>query len=85
MDATKIRPVQYNTFYSGQTQQDSSEYHMMLGEVINKGSVLYCGSNDNNATGISLSEILFSFMLEKHITRDACGLRSSWFESSNVL
>ena len=32
---------------------------------INKGSVPYCGSNDNNSTGVSLSEILFSFMLEQ--------------------
>ena len=27
----------------------------------------YCGSNDNNSTGVSLSEILFSFMLKKSI------------------
>ena len=38
---------------------------MMLIEVINKGPVPYCGSNDNNSTWISLSEILFSFMLKK--------------------
>ena len=39
----------------------------MLMELINKGSVPYCGSNDNNLTGVSLSEIVFSFMLEKYI------------------
>ena len=48
----------------------------MLIELINKGSVPYCGSNDNNSTGVSLSEILFSFMSEKCIVSDACGLRS---------
>ena len=32
----------------------------MLIEVINNGLVPYCGYNDNN----SLSDILFSFMLE---------------------
>ena len=58
---------------------------MMLIEVINKGSVPYYGSNDNNSTGVSLSEILFSFMLEKYIVYDACGLRSPSFESSSVL
>ena len=58
---------------------------MMLIELINKGSVPYCGSNDNNSTGISLSEILFSFTLEKCIVCDACGLRSPSFESSSVL
>ena len=58
---------------------------MMLIEVINKGSVPYCVSNDNNSTGISQSEIVFSFMLEKYIVCDACGLRSPSFESSSVL
>ena len=58
---------------------------MMLIELINKGSVPYCGSDDNNSTGVSVSEILFSFMLEKYIVCDACGLRSPSFESSSVL
>ena len=31
----------------------------------------YCGSNDNNSTGASLSEILFSLMLNKYIVCDA--------------
>ena len=53
--------------------------------VINKSSVPYCGSNDNNSIGVSLSEILFSFMLEKYIVCDACGLRSPSFKSSSVL
>ena len=58
---------------------------MLLIERINKGSVPYCGSNHNNSTGVSLSETLFSFMLEKYIVCDACGLRSPSFESSSVL
>ena len=33
----------------------------------------------------SLSEILFSFILEKYIVCDACGLKSPSFESSSVL
>ena len=57
---------------------------MMLIELINKGSVPYCGSNGNNSTGVSLSEILFSFMLEKYIVWDSCGLRSPSFESNSV-
>ena len=67
VDALKFRLVQYITFYGGQIQQDSSECIMMLIEIINKGWVPYCGSNnnDNNSTGIFLSEILFSFMSEK--------------------
>ena len=54
-------------------------------EPINKGSVPYCGSHDNYSTGVSLSEILFLFMLEKYIVCDACGLRSPSSESSSVL
>ena len=75
----------FNKFYSGEQQEDASECLMMLIELINKGSVPYCGSNDNNPTGVSVSEILFSFMLEKYIVCDACGLRSPSFESSSVL
>ena len=58
---------------------------MMLIELINKDSVPYCGSNNNNSTGVSVSEILFSFMLEKYIVCDACGRRSPSSESSSVL
>ena len=85
VDALKLRMVQYDTFYSGEQQEDASECLMMLIELINKSSVPYCGSNDNNSTGVALSEILISFMLEKHIVCDACGLRSTSFESSSVL
>ena len=85
VDALKFRLVQYDKFYSGEQEEDASECLMMLIEFINKGSVPYCGSNDNNSTGVSLSEILFSFMLEKYIVCDACGLRSPSFESISVL
>ena len=64
VDALKFRLVQYDKFCSGEQQEDASECLMMLIELINKGSVPYCGYNDNNLTGVSLSEILFSFMLE---------------------
>ena len=85
VDALKFRLVQYDKFYCGEQQEDASECLMMLIELINKGSVPYCGSNDNDSTGVSLSEILFSFMLEKYIVCDACGLRSPSSESSSVL
>ena len=85
VDALKFRLVQYDKFYGCEKQEDASECLMMLIELINKGSVPNCGSNDNNSTGVSLSEILFSFMLEKYIACDACVLRSASFECSNVL
>ena len=84
-DALKFRLVKYDKFYGGQNEEDASECLTMLIELINKGSVQYCGSNDNNSIGVSLSEILFSFMLAKYIVCDACGLRPSLFESSSVL
>ena len=75
VDALKIRLVKYDAFYGGQIQQDISDCPMMLLEVINKGSVPHCGSNDTNSSGVSLSEILFSFMLAKYIVCDTCELR----------
>ena len=63
VDALKFRLVQYDKFYGGEKQEDASECLMMLIELINKGSVPYCGSNVDNSTGVSLSEILFSFIL----------------------
>ena len=84
VDALKFRLVQYDKFYSGKQQEDASECLMMLIEPIDKGSEPYCGSAGNISTGVSLSEILFSFMLEKYIVCDACGLRSPSFESNSV-
>ena len=42
-------------------------------------------SSTTSPTGASLSDILFSFVLEKYIVCDICGLRSPSFESSSVL
>ena len=42
-------------------------------------------SHNVTPTGASLSDILFSFVLEKYIVCDVCGLRSPSFESSSVL
>ena len=85
VDALKFRLVQYDKSYSGEQQEDASECLMILIELINKGSVPYCGSYDNNSTGISLSEILFTLMLKKYIVCDAYGMRSPSFESCSVL
>ena len=53
--------------------------------ILRRGSVPYCCSNNINSTEVSLSDILFSFMMEKYTVFDVCGLRSLSFESSNVL
>ena len=82
---TQFRLVQYDKFFGGEKQEDGSECLIMLTELTNKGSVPCCGFNYDNSTGASLSEILFSIMLEKYIVCDECGLRSASFESSSVL
>ena len=42
-------------FYNGGIQRDGLECLMMLIEVINKGSVPYCGSNGYNSTGLYIT------------------------------
>ena len=58
---------------------------MVVIEVIEKGSVHYCGLSDNNSAWVSLFDILFSSILENYIACDVCGPRSPSFESSSVL
>ena len=65
VDVLKFQLVQYNQFYDGKNQQDSSECLLMLIEVINKGSVPYYGSHVSNSTGVSLSDILFFIYVRK--------------------
>ena len=84
MDALKFQLVRHDTFYNGQNQQDSTECLLMLININRKGSL-----PDSNSTtypmGASLSDILFSFLLEKYIVCDVCGLKSPSFESRSVL
>ena len=42
-------------------------------------------SSTTSPMGASLSDLLFSFVLEKYIVCEVCGLRSPSFESSSVL
>ena len=51
---------------------------------IHKGSIPD-SSSTTYPMGATLSDILFSFALEKYIVCDVCGLRSPSFESSSVL
>ena len=84
MDALKFQLVRHDTFYNGQNQQDCTECLLMLINIIHKGSMPDSNST-TNPTGASLSDILFSFVLEKYTVCDVCGLRSPSFESSSVL
>ena len=84
VDALKFQLVHHDVFYNGQNQQDSTECLLMLINIIDKGS-MPDSSSTTSPTGASLSHILFSFVLEKYIVCDVCGLRSPSFESSSVL
>ena len=84
MDAHKFQLVRHDIFYNGQNQQDSTECILMLINIIHKGPLLYLNST-TYPMGASLSDILFTFVLEKYIVCDVCGLRSPSFESSSVL
>ena len=68
----KFQLVHHDTFYNGQNQQDSTECLMMLIYIINKGS-MPDSSSTTYPMGASLSDILFSFVLEKYIFCDVCG------------
>ena len=56
----------------------------MLINIIHKGSPPHSNLT-TYPMGASLSDILFSFVLEKYIVCNVCGLRSPSFESSSVL
>ena len=84
LDALKFQLIRHDTFYNGQNQQDSTECLLILINVIHKGS-LPDSISTSFPMGASLSDILFSFVLEKYIVCDVCGLRSPSFESSSVL
>ena len=71
--------AQRAAFCNGSMQQDVSECFVMLIDVINKGSMPHSGSN-NNFTGASLFDLLFSFLAEKYVDCDIYRLRHSLFE-----
>ena len=82
--ALKFQLVHHDTFYNAHNQQDSTERLLMSINIIHKGS-LPDSSSTTYPMGASLSDILFSFVLEKYIVCDVCRLRSPSFESSSVL
>ena len=59
-------------------------HYLMLINIIDKGS-MPDSSSTTSPMGASLSDLLFSFVLEKYIVCEVCELRSPSFESSSVL
>ena len=72
VNALKFQIVHHDTFYNGQNQQDNTECLLMFINIINKGS-MPDSCLTTYPTG-ALSDILFSFVLEKYIVCDVCGL-----------
>ena len=64
VDALKFQLVRHDTFYNGQNQQDSTECLLMLMNIIHKG-LMPDSSSTTYPMGASLSDILFSFVLEE--------------------
>ena len=80
--------AQYSSFYSGFTQEDASECLFMLLDIIHQRTIgASLVENDYTSTlcGVSLSDSLFSFVLEKYFTYNACELRSPLFEHSKFV
>ena len=63
VDALKFQLVRRDIFYNGQNQQDSTECLLMLINIIDKGS-MPDSSSTTSPMGASLSDLLFSFVLE---------------------
>ena len=80
----KLKLANYDNFFSGLVQEDASEGLMLLINIMDRGIVppsidSYISDRD------SLSEVLFSFILEKYIVCDLCALRSPSFEPTTIL
>ena len=71
VDALKFQLVRHDIFYNGQNQEDSTECLLMLINIIDKGSMPDSNST-TSPTGASLSDVLFSFVLETYIVCDIC-------------
>ena len=88
VDVLKTRLTQYDNSYNGLLQQDATECLLMIIEIIKKGSVTCFETIENipnSSSGVSLSDFLFLFILEKCIVCDVCEVKSPTFESSSVL
>ena len=84
MDVLKFQLIHHDTLYNGQNQQDSTECILVRIDIIHKGS-MPDSSSTIHPMGASLYDILSSFVFEKYIVCDVCGLRSPSYESSSVL
>ena len=74
----------YNSFFTGEIQEDACESLMLLIEIMDKGFGP-CPTNDNINSKGSFSEFLFSYVLEKYTICDICTMKSPAFETTSLL
>ena len=81
VNALKFQLVHHDIFYNGQNQGDSTGCLLMLINIIHKGS-MPDSSLTTSPMGASLSDILFSFVLEKHIVYVGPSIDSGHYTAS---
>ena len=84
VETLKLQLSTYNSFFTGEIQEDACECLMLLIEIMDKAFGL-CPTNDNINSKGSFSELLFSFVLEKYIICDICTMKSPAFETTSLL
>ena len=84
VETLKLQLSTYNSFFSGDIQEDACESLMLLIEIMDKGFGP-CPTNDNINSKGSFSELLFSFVLEKYTICDICTMKSPAFETTSLL
>ena len=84
VETLKLQLSTYNSFFTGEIQEDACECLMLLIEIMDKGFGP-CPTNGNINSKGSFSELLFSFVLEKYTICDICTMKSPAFETTSLL
>ena len=84
VETLKLQLSTYNSFFTGEIQEDACECLMLLIEIMDKGFGP-CPTNDNINSKGSFSELLFSFVLGKYTICDICTMKSPVFETTSLL
>ena len=84
VESLKLQLSTYNSFFTGEIQEDACECLMLLIEIMDKGFGP-CPTNDNINSKGSFSELLFSFVLGKYTICDICTMKSPAFETTSLL
>ena len=84
VETFKVQLSTYNSFFTGEMQEDACECLILLIEIMDKGFGL-CPTNANMNNKGSFSELLFSFVSEKYIICDICTMKSPTFETTSLL